>query len=95
MKAKQATKEEQALSLSMICIKNALSFLLTTGVRLLQSVWVYFIYLLLDLSLQTSTCSRTPDPNGDVQGITALTWAPVNAHVPRCLLELLQFSQEV
>lgn len=30
--------------------------------------------------------SKTLSANGDVQRITALTWAPVNTHVPHCLL---------
>lgn len=34
--------------------------------------------------------SKTQGKNGDIPGITALTCAPVNSHVPHCLLEPLK-----
>lgn len=38
---------------------------------------------------------ETRSPNGDVQRITALTWAPVNTHVPHCRLQLVQNPEVV
>lgn len=93
MKAKHGW-DMQALHLSATCVKNVSSFIFdNTG--LFASVGVSFFSL--DLSSQTCTCSRTLGTNRDVQGITALTWAPVNTHVPRCLLQptTLQSTQEV